>query len=250
MNTSRDPSADDNSGAPPSDDLRAAEYVIGLLDAGQRDEVQARIAREQPFAQLVQQWEQRFAPWLGQDSPQQPSPHVWPRIRSRLGWEAVQPVRRTLWDNATFWRGLAGLAAAAGVAAVAVLATRTPPPPAPPVAEESAARPVTVLAREGGVTAWIARIDAAQGRVLMVPVPAPADPSGRVHELWIIPAGGAPQSLGFLSNEKAHSIEVPAALRAAMASGATLAVTLEDQAGIPHRAPNGPIVASGSIQSI
>lgn len=249
MNTSREPSRDDNGGLPPSDDVRAAEYVAGLLNTEERHEVQARVARDQPFAQLVEDWERRFAPWLAQAAPQQPSPHVWPRIRSRLGWEAVQPVPRTLWDNAGFWRGVAGLAAAAGIAAVAVLVARAPAP-SPPVAEEQAAKPVTVLAREGGATGWIARIDALQGKVLMVPVPTPADPSGRVHELWIIPAGGAPQSLGFLSNEKAHTIEVPPALRTSVASGATLAVTLEEQAGIPHRAPNGPVVASGNIQSI
>lgn len=249
MNTPRDPSRDDNGGLPPSDDVRAAEYVAGLLDSAERQAVQARLARDPLFAQLVDDWEQRFAPWLTQATPEQPSPHVWPRIRSRLGWEAVQPVPRPLWDNARFWRGVAGLAAAAGIAAVAVLVARVPAP-LPPVAEEQAAKPVTVLAREGGATGWIARIDALQGKVLMVPVPTPTDPSGRVHELWIIPAGGAPQSLGFLSNEKAHTIEVPPALRTSVALGATLAVTLEEQAGIPHRAPNGPVVASGNIQSI
>jgi anti-sigma-K factor RskA len=249
MNTSGDSSSDGNGALPPSDDVRAAEYVTGLLDAAERREIQARLARDSAFAQLVADWEQRFAPWLLQASPEPPSAHVWPRIRSRLGWEALQPVRSTLWNNAAFWRGLTGLAAAAGIAAVAVLLARTPPP-APPVAEEQAARPVTVLARDSGATGWIARIDAVQGKVLMVPVPTPADASGRVHELWIIPAGGAPQSLGFLSNEKAHTIDVPAPLRGMVAAGATLAVTLEDQAGIPHRAPNGPVVARGDIRSI
>lgn len=249
MITPRDPSPDDNGGLPPSDDVRAAEYVAGLLDTDERLKVQARIARDWPFARLVEDWERRFEPWLSQAPPQPPSPHVWPRIRSRLGWEAVQPAPRTLWDNARFWRGMAGLAAAAGLAAVAVLVARAPAP-VPPVAEEQAAQPVTVLAREGGATGWIARIDATQGKVLMVPVPVPADASGRVHELWIIPAGGAPQSLGFLSNEKAHTIAVPPTLRASVATGATLAVTLEEQAGIPHRAPNGPVVASGNIHSI
>lgn len=250
MNTPRDTSSDDGGSLPPSDDLRAAEYVAGLLGAEERREIQARIERDLPFAQLVQDWEHRFAPWLAGIAPVEPSAHVWPRIRSRLGWEPVQPVRRTVWDNAAFWRGLAGLATAAGIAAVAVLVARMPPPVQVPVAEEQAERPVTVLARDNGATGWIARIDAAAGKVLMVPVPAPADPAGRVHELWIIPVGGAPQSLGLLSREKAHTIDVPPSLRAIVASGATLAVTLEDQAGIPHRAPTGPIVASGSIQAI
>lgn len=248
MNTSRDRS--DDAGPPPSDDLQAAEYVLGLLDAQSHGDAQARLPRDAVFAQHVQDWEQRLAPWLLRATPTEPSAHVWPRLRRRLGWEAVEtPSRRRLWDHAPFWRGIAGLATAAGIAALALGLIRLPTTEVP-TAEESAARPVTVLAREGGATGWIARIDPARGKVLMVPVPAAADPSGRVNELWIIPAGGAPQSLGYLSHEKAHTIDVPPALLSALASGATLAVTLEDQAGIPHAAPNGPIVAKGSIGAI
>jgi anti-sigma-K factor RskA len=250
MNTPRDPSSDDAGSLPPSDEVRAAEYVAGVLGADERREVEARVARERAFARLVEDWEGRFSAWLAAVPAAEPSAHVWPRIRSRLGWESVQTVRPTLWNNTALWRGLAGLATAAGIAAVTVLVMRVPPPAQPPVAEEQAARPVTVLARDNGATGWIARIDPALGKVLMVPVPTAADASGRVHELWIIPAGGAPQSLGFLSNEKAHTIDVPPTLRTLVAAGATLAVTLEDQAGIPHRAPNGPVVASGNIQSI
>lgn len=249
MNTPRDPS-DDNAGAlPPSDEVRAAEYVAGVQTAQERSEIQSRIARDPVFALLVADWERRLAPWLAEVPPVEPSAHVWPRIRSRLGWEPVESRRRPLWDNAAFWRGMAGLATAAGIAAIALLAGR-PPPTQPPGIEELAARPVTVLARESGATGWIARIDAAQGKLLMLPVPTPADAAGRAYELWIIPPGSSPRSLGLLSNDKAHTIEVPQDLRALFAAGATLAVTLEDRAGIPHGAPAGPIVASGSIQSI
>jgi len=53
-----------------------------------------------------------------------------------------------------------------------------------------------------------------------------------------------------VSNEKAHTIEVPAELRHALASGSTLAITLEPEAGMPHAAPSGAIVAKGEIASI
>ncbi|MEO6154423.1 MAG: anti-sigma factor, partial [Thermomonas sp.] len=164
-----------------------------------------------------------------------------------------------LWNNAGFWRGATALAAAASVAAV-VFGLRGPTPaPLPPQVvvqqppaqvEEAVARPVTVLAADDGSTGWIASIDATKGKVLMVPVPRPADATGKVDELWIIPAGQAPISLGFVSNEKAHSIDVPAAVRVALVEGSTLAVTLEVQAGMPHAAPGGPIVAKGAIITI
>lgn len=78
-------------------------------------------------------------------------------------------------------------------------------------------------------------------------MPSAADPGGRVHELWLIPEGEAPQSLGQVSNEKSHTVAVPDALHRALAAGSTLAITLEPEAGIPHAAPTGPIVAKGGI---
>lgn len=246
MNRPFDRSDDDVN---PTDDILAAEYVLGVLDADERAAARERVARDDAFARLVAAWEERFAPWLAAHAEVAPSAHVWPRIRRRLGWESVQGSRASRWDDARFWRTVAGLAAAACIAVV-VFGLNRPIVPPPRVTEEPAAQPVTVLARDDGATGWIARIDAAQGEVLMVPVPTPADAAGKVNELWIIPAGGTPQSLGFLSNEKAHTIHVPPALRTALAAGATLAVTLENETGIPHAAPTGAIVAKGSIRAI
>jgi len=107
-----------------------------------------------------------------------------------------------------------------------------------------------VLAQDDGATGWIARVAPDRSKVLMVPVPRPTDAGGKVNELWIIAADKAPQSLGFVSNDRAHSIEIPAAMQAEFAAGATLAVTLEPEAGIPHAAPTGPIVAKGVIAVI
>lgn len=248
MNTTVSPS-EQEPGEPTGDDLRAAEYVLGVLDAAERREVQQRMTDDASLARRVEEWEQRFAPWLSRVEAVEPSALVWPRITQRLGWRAAA-AKPALRDNAVFWRRVAALASAAALAAIAFGLTRPQPAVTTIASEEQAARPVTVLVRDNGAAAWIARVDAARGKVLMVPVPSPLDGSGRVNELWIIPVGGAPHSLGFLSNDKAHTIDVPAGLRNAVAAGAIFAVTLEDQSGIPHAAPSSPIVAKGSILSI
>lgn len=248
----------DDQGLPPSDDVRAGEYVLGVLDAQERQQAQARIASDPEFAGLVELWEQRFAAWMTRAEAVTPSAHVWPRIRTELGWAPVASTRAGLWDSVGFWRGATALAAAASVAAIVFgLRGPVPAPVQPPVvvqvqpqAEEAVARPVTVLATDDGATGWIATVDADNGKVHMVPVPRPADAGGKVDELWIIPAGRAPISLGFVSNEKAHTIDIPAAVRAAFVAGSTLAVTLEAQEGMPHAAPAGPIVAKGAIVNI
>ena len=81
----------------------------------------------------------------------------------------------------------------------------------------------------------------------MVPVPSAPDAQGRAAELWLIPPGQAPRSLGAVSIDRARTVAVPAALRADLTSQAVLAITLEPAAGIPHAAPTGPIVAKGVV---
>jgi anti-sigma-K factor RskA len=249
---------DTTSMLPPGDELLAGEYVLGVLDADSRRQVEQRMQGDARFARQVSAWEGRLAPLLSEAAAMEPSAHVWPRIRTTLGLPPVRAARGGVWNNAGFWRAATALAIAAGVAAM-VIGLRAPAPiPAPgvpvvvqgPRTEEQAAKPVVVLARTDGSTGWLATVDPSRTSILMVPVPTPLDTSGRVDELWIIPPGEAPQSLGFVSNEKAHTIKIPPASRRALEAGATLAVTLEPKAGMPHAAPSGPIVAKGDIASI
>lgn len=248
---------------PQSADLQAAEYVLGVLDAKGRQDSESRIAAEPEFAALVLAWQQRFAALLAEIGPVEVPAHVWLRLRTRLGWTPVEGARPALLQRVSFWRGAtaAALATAAVLAVVAIMRPLPVPaptpapdpivtaPPAPaPVSEQP--KPVVVLARDDGQTGWLAAVDAAAGAVTMVPVPTTPGVQGQAGELWLIPAGGAPLSLGFVSHERAHTIDVPAALRAQLVAGAVLAITLEPEAGIPHAAPTGPVVAQGSIQVI
>jgi anti-sigma-K factor RskA len=84
----------------------------------------------------------------------------------------------------------------------------------------------------------------------MVPVPSAPDSQGRVTELWLIPAGKAPRSLGLVSINKSYTVTVPDDVRAALVAGSVLAVTLEPATGVPHAAPSGPIIAKGAIQPL
>jgi anti-sigma-K factor RskA len=90
-------------------------------------------------------------------------------------------------------------------------------------------------------------VDARRGTLLIVPVPSAPDAQGRAAELWLIPSGQAPRSLGRVSFDRARAVAVPATWRADLTSNAVLAISLEPVAGIPHAAPTGPIVAKGAI---
>lgn len=233
---------------PPSAEVRAGEYVLGVLDAQTRAQTRQRLRTDPAFGRLVAQWERRLNA-LAQELPAaEIAPQLWRGVRLRLGWERE---RSGWWNHLALWRGLAGAAAVAAVALFLFGRPPAGPAPTPPVTqEEEAARPVTPLTRDDGRPGWLASVDKRAGKVLMVPIPAPADAQGRVGELWLIAKGEAPRSLGFVSNEKAHSVAVPAALLGKLVVGSTLAVTLEPAQGIPHAAPSGPVVAKGDIGAI
>lgn len=247
---------------PPSADILAGEYVLGVLDAAQRAEVERRIASDPGFARLVAQWENRLAPLLESLGTEAVPAHLWPRIRTSLGWPAATTASPRVWQRTGFWQGMTALAAA--LALVAVFSRRdlepttpsptpvavTPTPPTTPAEPEQATKPVTPLLHDDGTPGWLASVDKAQGKVLMVPVPAAADAAGRAPELWLIPAGGTPRSLGLVSINRAHTVAVPATLRDALVNGSVLAITLEPSTGAPQGIPTGPIIAKGDIANL
>ncbi|MGO1068258.1 anti-sigma factor [Lysobacter sp. CA199] len=246
-------------GEPPSADVHAGEYVLGVLDQRERRLAELREQTEPAFARLVAEWERRLGALIAEIDPVAVPSHLWPRLRSRLGWAPVEGApSRGLWNSVGFWRGAAALAA--GLAVVAFLFGRAPESLAPPVVQQPPAQPpvqvpvdhqptypVTQLARDDGSTGWLASIDQRHAKVMMLPVPAPQDTQGRVAELWLIPKGEAPRSLGLISTEWADSVPIPTDALAKLAAGATLAITLEPPGGAPHGAPTGPIIAKGGI---
>lgn len=247
MSVSDPTSGDGDRLEPPTDEVLAGEYVLGVMDAGQRRTVQARIAADPTFARLVTEWERRLGQLNADIAPIEVPAHVWQGIRSRLGW-TTPPARASLWQSLGLWRTATALAIAAAIAAVLIGRVPTHVSQQPTVALQPATAPVTTLARDSGAPGWLASIDAARGTMLLVPVPAPPDARGRVPELWLIPQGKTPQPLGLLSSNRSHAIIVPAGLRAALKSGSLLAVSLEPPGGAPHGVPTGPIVAKGAIQ--
>lgn len=250
---------------PPSEDLQAAEYVLGVLDADARQRAQARIDAEPDFAGLVAEWEQRFAALIAEIAPVSVPAHVWPRIRTQLGWASVQGARPKLLQSVSFWRGAtaAALATAAVLVVVALMRPLPVPEPVPtsvvvvpePTPEPTPAPlseplPITTLAADDGTPAFLASVDLQNNTVRVMSIPAEPDDEGRVPELWLIPEGEAPRSLGVIDTRRTYDVEVPDDLRYALTAGSLLAVTLEPAGGAPGGAPTGPITAKAAIERI
>src|SRR5262245_49925899 len=90
--------------------LIAAEYVLGVLGAEERREVERRLPHEPALAADVAFWEERLGGLADAIPPVTPSPETWSRIETKLATGA--PARSGLWQSLAFWRAFAIGAAA------------------------------------------------------------------------------------------------------------------------------------------
>ena len=218
------------------DDLVAAEFALGLLNEAEALAVQARARTEAPLSLRIAWWRDQFAP-LATEAETPPPADLWPRIAMRL------PGNDTGSENRLkHWRAAAVTAMAVAAALLVFIAVR---PPATPVTQQPAAAPmIAALAGEGGSVVAVS-YDAESGRLMVAPTSL--DPGKGDAELWIIPAGGTPRSLGVVNAHRAEPHQVAASARPDILPGATFAITQEVAGGSPTGKPGGPIIASGKI---
>jgi quercetin dioxygenase-like cupin family protein len=88
------------------DDILAAEYVLGLLDAEDEARAQRLAARDVTFAAKVAVWAERLDA-LDPVQPVAPSDDLWARIDSAIGDTATAPGTRTLRRSAGVWEQIA-----------------------------------------------------------------------------------------------------------------------------------------------
>lgn len=231
---------------PPSDDLLAAELVLGVVDLSQRRSLQGRVDSDRSFAERVAYWERRFAPWLSDIEAVEPPARVWMKIRQRLGWTDPESSSSRLRGSLAFWRTATVLSALVAIVAIGMLIQRPAQPPAAG-STQSQGQAVTALRHDDGTAAWLVSFDRNRGTVAVVPVPGPPDPQGRVPELWVIPAGKAPQWVASVSTNRSSTVTVPDDVRPGLVAGSVLAVSLEPPMPASRAAPTGPIVAKGGI---
>jgi len=238
---------------PPEREDLAAEYVLGVLAAADRASAARRVASEPSFAREVAAWETRLMPLIDEVAPVPPPYALWPRILASVGLpagtvgaasaRAVEPPG--FWQNTPVWRWLtAGGFAAAAACLVALLLT---PRIAPTPVEQPPGKPlVAKMVQDDGKSLFLATVDARVGTVVVQPTTVDI-PVGRVAELWLIPPGESPHSLGLLDPTRANAVVVPKQWVAALGPRAIFAVTVEPPGGGPGGKPTGPIIAKGEI---
>ena len=230
--------------------LRYAEYVLGVLDADTRAEVAHEVMISDEAATAVALWQRRLLPLADTIADVTPAPYVWARIHDALQLDAparaVAPARRGLWNNLPLWHWL-GIGATA--AAVALLVVVNLPQRAPTPIEAHAGYLAATIQQDNGSTGWTATMDPQRGRMIVVPATPLAFEAGRAPELWLIPAGGKPISVGMIALDKPTTLTLDPALLAKLGTTALLAVSVEPLGGSPTGQPTGAVIAKGAIDA-
>ncbi|OYX41768.1 MAG: hypothetical protein B7Z02_14250 [Rhodobacterales bacterium 32-67-9] len=211
----------DPTGHMPEREALAAEYVLGTLPLEERLTAEALIEGDPGFAAMVADWQNRLAPLNDAYAEVPPPADMLDRIEARL-FPAPERLRRTGW----IWGALTG-------AALAVLALVTLLPPPVPL--------TATLTGEGQALAVAASFDAGKGELTVVRAAGPAAGPGRDYELWLIPAGEAPVSIGLVRDSE---LKIPVA---DLPAGTTLAITLEPEGGSPTGIATGPLLVAAVI---
>lgn len=216
------------------DNLLAAEYVIGVLPFGERMEFKARLAEEPALRERVHDWEARLSVLDEQTPPVTPPEDLYADIEYRLFGKAPEP-------DQTIWRWLRA-ASFAGLIGLALFSTLL-------LQEQEQALPemyaTTLQPTETSELQVVAVYDSAQGSLRLNRTAGAPEPD-RAFELWLIPAGNAPVSLGLLPQQSTAEIALPEALREVV-NGATLAVSDEPPGGSPTGAPTGAVLSAGQL---
>lgn len=228
------------------DDIVAAEYVLGVLPADERQIAERRIEAELAFARLVDRWEVYFSPLAAGYAEGDVPAAVKAAIDRRLFSGAASAGQTTsapgLLSSLALWRSLA-VAALAALALYIALPFVAPPVEAPPE------RLVASLAADGSDVRYLAVYDARTHDIGLSHVSGPLEP-GRDFELWVIDDRQVATSLGVIPPGSRAMLPVADDLAAKIVSGALFAITLEPPGGSPTGQATGPIVAAGDLKAI
>lgn len=224
-------------------DALAAELALGLLEGQARADALRLSLSDPVFAALVAGWEAKLAPLHDEWADAQPGATVWSGIERQL---ADAPADKVIAIETRLrrWRAGALLSGAVAAALAFVLITQPVPTPTPAAPQLAVAR----IESDAAGPLVLARYNQSNG--LMQLRIHGFEPGTLAPELWVIPEGGTPVSLGQIGHAGEAEMTMPPPHRLLMTEGATLAITMEPVSKTPHPAPSSVAVASGKIITI
>ncbi|KKC38062.1 hypothetical protein WH87_10620 [Devosia epidermidihirudinis] len=220
-----------------------AEYVLGLLPAGEHERIGRLIEDDQALRAERDFWISRFGALNSDYEEVAPPGHLYSGIEARAFGAAAPPRKASIWESLLVWRSIAAGALAVAVAAVGFNLMQ----PARDVASLTT-QLVAALEEEGSNVKFVALYDGS-GNVRLTALSGEAVPQ-KDFELWAIQGGNNPISMGVIPVGERSSVTIAPDVLAGWGEGSVLAITLEQSGGSPDGTPHGPIVAKGAVTAI
>jgi anti-sigma-K factor RskA len=212
-------------------DALAAEYVLGTLRGRARRRFESWRSRSPAVEARCRFWEDNLMSLAKGLRPIRPPPQVWQGIRARLGMSRSEPQRRA----GRAWAIAAGIVLVTAMSAMLYWRST----------ELGSLSEVAHIGTAHGAQAWEVDVYRDTGRMVLRVGRTPAIPPGHDFELWALPAGGKPVSLGVLpvSGSKRRTLTGPQLQ--ALVNSTQVAVTVEQPGGSPSGQPtSAPILVA------
>lgn len=243
-------------------DKLAAEYVLGTL-RGAAARRFARLAGEQATVRLlVEEWETRLGPMAVPVAERAPPGRVWQAIAARIAPKGASTTASGgIWSKLAFWRGLGVLGSAAAVALFAVLMLRPPelvevqvPVDVvrflPPKAETPPSYIAVLEDPKTHKPVLLAMAARGSDQLMVKPIDVLPLPTDRDLELWALPTGAKPRSLGVVGAVDKSMIKLASASDSELGGIPMLAISLEPKGGSPTGDPTGPVLYTGKCMTL
>lgn len=226
----------------------ASDYALGILTNDEKNKADGLFVNDPSFRLMVEEWRERIAPMLNEDGEVPPPETVWREVEGQLFGEPDEDVSKStgIWSNAKLWRRLSFVSLAAAAVLFSIIALRVGEPQTGPANKSGF---VAALNPAEDKPTFLVQMDMISG-VLNISAGNLKDLESRVPELWLIPDGGTPLSLGIIFAEGNTALNITTSLLQHFKADAIFAISLEPAGGAPEGKPSGPFIATGPLQSI
>ncbi|CNH19417.1 putative anti-sigmaE protein [Yersinia thracica] len=214
------------------DSALAAEYALGTLRGLARMRFERRIRRDPRLAADVASWQSLLTQLDNQLAPLEPPELVWKRLELQLPPLNVRHIKRNPWSYV-------GWAVAAGLAAILLIPRLLVEPPV--------TTPVAVLSNSQQSGQWVVSVEKSTRSLTLTPLNPVAISDTKSLELWSIPAGEKPHSLGLLNTQGPTQLTLA---ENQLTGHSLLAISLEPHGGSPSGQPTGAVLFSGPLQNL
>lgn len=212
------------------DTALAAEYALGTLRGPARRQFERRLERESALGQEVNRWQTVLGHLDNSIQPVAPPDRVWQKITQSL------PAEKR--EQKTFRWHYLGWAMAASFAGALLFQISQQPPELQAIAVLNSSN-----VQQGS---WVVALNRSKSELTIQSLNAGSLPADHNFELWLIPPGQKPQSLGLIQASGKTRIALAAER---LTAEPTLAISLEPKGGSPTGQPTGPVMYSGQVSA-